>query len=206
MVKKRRKKPIPVHKAPRSDGVLITRIDAALRQLNEAIRMFFEGRDDVAIHTLAGAASGVLHDLAGQEGVTTWLDQINAISTKDDVEWREKALRQCQNFFKHADAEGQTRGDTIEYSLGETVCILMAAVYAANALGVPPTAEYIVFAGWAFIQYPELMSGAQLPANLTAFLNSPDARAMDKPAFRKMISSWQKPISKPKKRPSQNSG
>ena len=42
----------------------ITKLDAARRQLNQAIWLLFEDRDVVSIHTLACAATTILNDVA----------------------------------------------------------------------------------------------------------------------------------------------
>jgi hypothetical protein len=48
----------------------ITKIAAAKRQLEAAIRMFFAGEDELAIHTIAAAAFRVLRDLHNNRGKT----------------------------------------------------------------------------------------------------------------------------------------
>ena len=42
---------------------MVTRLEAAERQLRVAIRMFFERKDMIAVHTLAAAALQILDDL-----------------------------------------------------------------------------------------------------------------------------------------------
>ena len=44
----------------------ITKIDAARAQLDEAIKLFFEGRNSIAIHTLVMAVHQLLHDYTGR--------------------------------------------------------------------------------------------------------------------------------------------
>ena len=44
--------------------VSVTKFEAARRQLNTAICMLFAGADPIAVHTLLGAASVLLSDLA----------------------------------------------------------------------------------------------------------------------------------------------
>lgn len=50
------------------DGIHVTKLEAARRQLCAAIRMFFAGADELAIHTVASAARGVVSDLRKQRG------------------------------------------------------------------------------------------------------------------------------------------
>lgn len=48
--------------------VALTKIAGAQRQLDAAIRMFFAGEDELAIHTVAAASYRVLHDLNQKRG------------------------------------------------------------------------------------------------------------------------------------------
>src|SRR5438132_13620029 len=47
----------------------VTKIAAAERQLRSAIRMFFAGEDELAVHTLASAAYRLLADLKAERGI-----------------------------------------------------------------------------------------------------------------------------------------
>jgi len=46
----------------------VTKLAAAQRQLRAAVRMFFAGEDNLAIHTVASAAYRVLSDLKAERG------------------------------------------------------------------------------------------------------------------------------------------
>src|SRR5438445_6373637 len=47
----------------------VTKMGAAERQLRAAIRMFFAGEDELAVHTLASAAYRLLADLKAERGI-----------------------------------------------------------------------------------------------------------------------------------------
>ena len=51
-----------------SAKIHVTKLAAAQRQLCEAIRMFFAGADELAVHTVAAAAYRVLSDLKAKRG------------------------------------------------------------------------------------------------------------------------------------------
>jgi hypothetical protein len=51
-----------------SAKVHVTKLAAAQRQLRAAVRMFFSGEDDLAIHTVASAAYSLLRDLKADRG------------------------------------------------------------------------------------------------------------------------------------------
>jgi len=53
---------------PASATIHITKLAAAQRQLRAAIRMFFSGEDELAIHTVASAVYRVLSDLKSKRG------------------------------------------------------------------------------------------------------------------------------------------
>ena len=78
-----------------TDG--ITKLEAAQRQLDCALRLRREGRDSLAVHTLAFAAYGLLRDLLGKS------------ETKDVLRRFEKShkLDKVPNFLKHADKRPQ---------------------------------------------------------------------------------------------------
>jgi hypothetical protein len=48
----------------------ITKIEAAKRQLNIAIYLFFSDYDLISTHTLSAAARGILYDLAKKENIS----------------------------------------------------------------------------------------------------------------------------------------
>jgi hypothetical protein len=52
----------------RSGKIYVTKLAAAQRQLCAAIRMFFGGEDELAVHTVASAAYRVLSDLKAKHG------------------------------------------------------------------------------------------------------------------------------------------
>jgi len=77
----------------------ISKLDAARRQLDTAIRLYFEESDEVSVHTLAGAAHVLLTDLHTARNTKTLLHRY----IRPEKIWEfEKAVRKPQNFFKHA--------------------------------------------------------------------------------------------------------
>jgi hypothetical protein len=76
----------------------VTKIQAAERQLTVAIRLFFERRDPIAVHTLAAAARDILVELAKPRGVKSIFQRILPEHRRELT----RAFRVAQNFFKHA--------------------------------------------------------------------------------------------------------
>jgi hypothetical protein len=76
----------------------IPKIEAAQRQLDEAIRLWMEGRDPVAIHTLTMAAFGILYNLAEYHDLLIDDDPLVQLLSGPG----HKRFRKFANFLKHA--------------------------------------------------------------------------------------------------------
>jgi hypothetical protein len=85
------------------DGrIHLNKLDAARRQLKVAICLLFDDKDPVAVHTLIGAASGIISDLVDKHHPDKSWDKFaqesNAISASEYFQ----VMRKPQNFLKHA--------------------------------------------------------------------------------------------------------
>jgi hypothetical protein len=78
--------------------------EVAVRQLDSAIRLLFEGGDIGSVHTLACAAANVLRDIRRSQGGKAWHDAIIASHPGIEQDIRQ-TLARAQNFFKHADRD-----------------------------------------------------------------------------------------------------
>lgn len=85
--------------------VTVTKLEAASRQLDTAIRLFFSGGDTVSVHTLAVAAANIFADIAERQNAgVSWRTRVrddSGLSTKE----LKRILHDEWNFFKHADRE-----------------------------------------------------------------------------------------------------
>jgi hypothetical protein len=61
---------------PREASIIITKLAAARRQLDAAIRMTFANEDELAIHTVAAAAYRILRDILANRGRDDFVDLI----------------------------------------------------------------------------------------------------------------------------------
>ena len=87
----------------RDEKQQISKIEAARRQLDCAIELWFCDKDEVSIHTLAAAAYQIIHDLKMKRGELRDLlydsDMIKDKYRNQPI----KVIKRPQNFFKHAD-------------------------------------------------------------------------------------------------------
>jgi hypothetical protein len=77
----------------------ITKIDAAVEQLDWAIRLFLDHQAYVPAITLGGAAHGLLHEMLGSE--SPFSRAVDTLTAKDGVKNPWKRLRESVNWLKH---------------------------------------------------------------------------------------------------------
>ena len=87
---------------------VVSKLDAGRRQLECAIRLYFNNADTISVHTLSSAARNILIDICKHRGVTAEIFRNELISTyvkpEHTVAVRDR-YRQAENFFKHADRD-----------------------------------------------------------------------------------------------------
>ena len=87
-----------------SDSIKISKLDAARRQLETAIILYFHNYDPISIHTLAAASHEILRTLSSKTGKDcSMFTQVEAEIRDDKQKEFNKLLRGAQNHFKHAD-------------------------------------------------------------------------------------------------------
>jgi hypothetical protein len=87
---------------------IIGKLDVVAAQLAEAIRLFFEQRDLVVVHTLVASAHQILFDLGNTKGVGSQIKNLANLEAEEVQEFL-RAVNYPYNFFKHAsrDPEGK---------------------------------------------------------------------------------------------------
>jgi hypothetical protein len=72
--------------------IVVTKLDAARRQLRTAIRLWFQEADPASIHTLAHAASEIIHVISKNRNRYRRILIFDADMIKDEYrsEWNEK--------------------------------------------------------------------------------------------------------------------
>ena len=86
----------------------LSKIDAARRQLECAVDLYFNSADSVSVHTLSSAARNVLLDLCAHRGITGEVFRDFLISTyvlQEHKSTVRNLYRRAENFFKHADKD-----------------------------------------------------------------------------------------------------
>jgi hypothetical protein len=120
--------------------VHISKLDAAKRQLDFAIKSFFYDGDIVVRHTIIAAAHGILNDINTQiQGAEKSFVFNNQSVRKDKLKEFNGILKEAQNFFKHADYTGEeTRILDFKPELTEFFIFDAVKMYASRTEEFPP--------------------------------------------------------------------
>jgi hypothetical protein len=131
----------------------LAKIEAAARQLDTAIQLFFEGRDAVAVCTLAAAAGRVLSDLVEHEAPKESFRSV-IVAALPHIPRREIyfTLDRTPNFLKHADHDPEA----IEsFNEAENEHRLFVASDEYSLLGYAQSIEMQVLQIWYVASYPD---------------------------------------------------
>ena len=139
----------------------ITKLDAARRQLETAINLYFHEGDQVSIHTLGCAAHEIIETVNRKGGGTPTLKESWKDSIKPEhVKTFYKALNPARNFFKHADRDAD---DAIQFAPFASEILILDACWTYRRVTGERLPMLDVFAMWAaitwakkFVTYPEL--------------------------------------------------
>jgi hypothetical protein len=162
----------PLNKLP------VAKLDAARRQLETAITLWFHEADPVSIHTLAGAAHKLLYDIKTKAGGPTMLPDADYIRPGCVGEWR-KILSRAQNFFKHADKDST---DTLFFAPQMTQYLMLDACNCYRVLAHEHRPLFDLFAVWFTVHEPRLFS-EQLQQQLRTLGPDDDLRQLSKLQF-----------------------
>lgn len=134
----------------------ISKLDAARRQLETAITMWFRGDDPVSTHTLAFAAYEIIHTISKKRDPNRRDLIFDALIVKDEYRAESNVfIKQHANFFKHGDRDGEA---TIEFKPILTDLFLMFGVFGLELCGERKSAPESAFIWWLYIHKPEWLT------------------------------------------------
>ena len=143
---------------------VVSKLQAAERQLAEAIWLFFARHDLIAAHTLAVASLDLLGDLGRASGIVSPIREGTFIRDEKKAEWR-RMLREAQNSFKHADRD---RDAELQFFTETTKFYLLEAAILHRAITGRLTPEARVLVVWFSKKLPDLF----LEGSLKQFLEA----------------------------------
>lgn len=154
-------------------AILVTKHEAARRQLDYAIQMHFQDQDSLVVHTIASAARGILRDLAKQRGthlsdvwpraarsVLSKLSKLDGHQISEDwfhrnnreiKKWVYGHSNRAANFLKHANRDPRS---ALPESKMDNDAVLLEACALYTELGLEGTPEMKAFTRWHLAVYP----------------------------------------------------
>src|SRR5712691_7914594 len=127
----------------------ISKLDAARRQLETAVRLYFSAADPVSIHTLTSAAHELLAGVNRTRGGPAMIeDSLLQWVKPDKVADARRRLRAAANFFKHADRDAE---ETHVFSPSQTEMRLFDAREAYRSITGELVPILAVYRLWFFL-------------------------------------------------------
>ena len=128
--------------------IKVTKLEAAQRQIDAAIRMLFANEDPVAIHSIAAAGSRILRDLAKQKQTDIWKMMNDCIRPEMREEfWGAKGMNRFANFLKHADIDPTEIIDDVDDIVNDYMIFFACLLYVREYLIEAQTAAPLDFFG-----------------------------------------------------------
>ncbi len=136
--------------------IKISKLDAARRQLQTAITLWFNDGDPVSTHTLAFAAYEIVHTISKKRDPNRRDLVFDSLVIKD--EYRKEYniwVKRHANFFKHGDRDGEA---VIEFQPLLSEQFILFAILGLELCGERKNEEESAFVWWLHIHQPDLLT------------------------------------------------
>lgn len=140
----------------------ITKLDAARRQIDAALVLWFSEGEPIAVHTLVAAGHHVLHDIARAKGKKSpFFFNMDFIKPEFQKEYK-KLVLEAENFFKHAEKDPDPNAKiTLVREITEAYAL--DAIELFRGLAGRSTDIMMAFRCWFFLRYPGSAKGDGTP-------------------------------------------
>lgn len=152
--------------------MMVSKLDAAKRQLETSIHLYFSYGDPVSVHTLAAAAYNVIHDLNEKRGGEKMLKDMWQLLDTEDAALFRKHINEAENFLKHADRDPD---GLLELSPQWTEVLLLDASMRYCVLTDEQPAALQLFINWFVVRHPNVFRESP---EIAALLKKIDLRAL----------------------------
>jgi hypothetical protein len=139
-------------KTTKIDKIPVTKLDAALRQLETAVILWFNSGDQISIHTLTAAAYQIIYDLNKHHKGPDMMPDSKRVKPQYIKMWKQ-ILKKPSNFMKHADKDPN---DTISFAPEATEYLLLEAIeyYSMFTQENRPILQCFLF--WSALHNPDV--------------------------------------------------
>ncbi len=136
--------------------IRVSKLNAARRQLDCAIELWFSEKDDVSIHTLAAAAHQIIYDTNKKKGGQELL--FDSIVIRDEYRSEFVALiKRDMNFFKHADKDPEGITEFVPFG---SIIFMLFSIVGLQQLGESLNYMERVFLIWLTFHHPNWINEA----------------------------------------------
>jgi hypothetical protein len=133
----------------------VSKLDAATRQLHMAIRLYFQDDDPLGVHTLAGAAHGILADLAGKHGYGSGFQRDGAAGVQADQHaFVVRMIKDARVFLKHANRDPDA---ALKFNPDWTDFLLFDAIRMHLSITAKIDLVDSIFLVWLSTKYPSVL-------------------------------------------------
>jgi len=140
--------------------ITITKLDAARRQIDTAIMLYFCNADIISIHTLAYASFCIVRDICDKtDNPASFTKSVKRTIVPEEQSLVFEAVKFAGNYFKHADRDHEQH---LTYSPLQYEYILFMAMRMYDAITGELTTQMSVFKVWYLMQYPKSCSDEKL--------------------------------------------
>jgi len=134
--------------------IQINKLEAARRQMETAIRLYFVEGDTVSIHTLVSAAYQILSDINRKQGGTPMLkEKLPTWVRQDATTEAKRRLSEAANYFKHAERDHKV---VLSFNPGQTELFLFDACVKYKELTNETIPDLFVYQAWFAIKNASL--------------------------------------------------
>lgn len=178
----------------------LTKLDAARRQLNSAIRMYFNDEDPIAVHAVVSGSMEILTDLGKKKGMQLGiLSGIHLVREERRAEIIE-LMRRPQNHIKHADRPGD-EDKVLEYRPAILDFHIQMTVDAYERYTGESTPESRAFWLWFGVKHPKVLLESVFKQQILSYT---DTFGSFEPGDKKLLLELVRRIRNEKKIPNTN--
>jgi hypothetical protein len=132
-------------------SLVVTKLDAAKRQLRTAIELWFADADPVSVHTLAAAAHEIVHTLYRRKGLSGLMFDSPLI--RDDMRSEfARRVKAISTFFKHAQRDAD---ETLSFNPVANETHMLFATYGLHLMGESHEITEKALIAWFMLHEPQ---------------------------------------------------
>jgi hypothetical protein len=171
-------------------SINISKLDAAKRELEHAIKLFFNRGDIVVIHLAASSAQKILWDLGKINGIKSFRDELKKYIKPEKLDLVTKTLNKANNFFKHADKDPN---GLLPFNPASSEYVIWDAVNLYQGLTSELPGLMVSFRLWFYIKHQDIVLDEKFKEAVS--MHKADINLEDKGLFLDLASEYEKRFS-----------